>query len=221
MAKDQKVYMPLVIGDWLKGTLGMKAEVRGVYISLLLYQWDNGFIPSDLETLSLIDQEVGKVWVMLKDKFVELSPGKLHNVKNDEVKAFWSKQRKNGITGGRPKKENPNRIPNNNPKANPNHNHHNDLDNDLDLEERLKGSFDEIFLDNLKVGGAYPGIDIDLQLRQFCLKVRGSPGHYLDHEINGLRLAFQRQLREARPTSKQESPGERTGADIKRKLGIA
>lgn len=138
MAKDQKVYMPLMIGDWLKGTLGMKAEVRGVYINLLLYQWDNGFIPSDMEELCLIDPELPKVWDKLKHKFSESEPGKLQNKKAEDVRAFWQKQRKNGGKGGRPKKENLNNNLNNNPKENPNTNHHNDLDLDNDLELKNK-----------------------------------------------------------------------------------
>lgn len=142
MAKEQKVYMPLMIGDWLKGTRGMKAEVRGVYINLLLYQWDNGFIPADMETLSLIDPEVGKVWVFIKDKFIEVAPGQLKNLKNDEVKAFWAKQRKNGKSGGRPTKVNPLSNPDNNPKVNPNNNLHNDLDYDSDNELNNKKEYD-------------------------------------------------------------------------------
>lgn len=129
MAEGQKVYMPLVIGDWLKGTRGMRAEVRGVYLNLLLYQWDNGFIPSDMDELCLIDPELPKVWVKLKDKFVEIEPGKLQNKKNEEVREFWAKQKKNGKKGGRPKVNNPEANPNNNPK----HNHHNDIDLDNDI----------------------------------------------------------------------------------------
>lgn len=138
MAKDQKVYMPLMIGDWLKGTRGMKAEVRGVYINLLLFQWDNGYIPSDMEELCLIDPELPKVWDKLKDKFSEAAPGKLKNLKNDEVKAFWAKQRKNGKKGGKPKDSNPQTNPNHNPQTNPNHNLHNDIDLDNDILKNKK-----------------------------------------------------------------------------------
>lgn len=138
MAKEQKVYMPLMIGDWLKGTRGMKAEVRGVYLGLLLYQWDNGFIPSDMEELCLIDPEVPKVWDKIKMKFIEIAPGKLQNKKNLEVKEFWAKQKKNGENGGRPKKDNPKGNLNNNPKDNPNLNLHNDIDLDNDFELKIK-----------------------------------------------------------------------------------
>lgn len=142
MAKDQKVYMPLMIGDWLKGTRGMRAEVRGVYINLLLFQWDNGFIPSAMEDLLLIDPELGKVWDKLKDKFVEISPGKLQNKKNEEVREFWAKQRKNGKKGGRPNNNNQKYNPDHNPTTNPNNNHHNDIDLDNDIDLKNKKEFD-------------------------------------------------------------------------------
>lgn len=145
MAKEQKVYMPLMIGDWLKGTRGMRADVRGVYLNLLLYQWDNGFIPSDWEELCLIDPEIPKVWDKIKSKFAEIAPGKLQNKKNEEVRDFWKKQSSNGKKGGRPKKENPKVNPDNNPKQNPNHKLHNDIDLDNDLDLKNKKESDEIF----------------------------------------------------------------------------
>ena len=138
MAKEQKVYMPLMIGDWLKGTRGMKAEVRGVYLGLLLFQWDNGFIPSDMEELCLIDPEVPKVWDKIKSKFIEIAPGKLQNKKNLEVKEFWAKQKKNGENGGRPKKSNPKENLTRNPNTNPKPNLHIDLDIDNELELKIK-----------------------------------------------------------------------------------
>jgi uncharacterized protein YdaU (DUF1376 family) len=135
MAKEKKhdVYMPLIIGDWLKGTRGMRANVRGVYLSLLLYQWDNGFIPEHIDDLVLIDSEVGSVWVFIFHKFVKIEDGKMQNEKLEEVRNFFSKQKKNGNKGGRPKNENPNH----NPKTNPNHNLHNGVgvDNEIGLKE--------------------------------------------------------------------------------------
>src|SRR5690606_15320181 len=111
MAKKLDVYMPLIIGDWLKGTRGMKANVKGVYVGLLLHQWDHGFIPDDMEELTLIEPEVGSVWVSLSDKFPLVSPGRRQNSKCEEVRRFFKKQRKNGEKGGRPKKNNPTDIP--------------------------------------------------------------------------------------------------------------
>lgn len=135
---EQKVYMPLMVGDWLKGTRGMKAEVRGVYLSLLLYQWDNGFIPSDWEELCLIDPELPKVWDKIKSKFVELEPGKLFNKKNTEVKEFWKKQKTNGEKGGRPKKKTQNETQTITQQQTQTQTFNNDLDlaNDLELEKQ-------------------------------------------------------------------------------------
>lgn len=188
-----KPYMPLMMGDWIRGTRAMKAEVKGVYIGLLIHQYDQGWLPSDLETLALIEPEVVKVWVILKDKFEEFEPGKLRNKKLEEVRDFWSKQAKNGKKGGRPKKEEPKLNPNNNPERNPNTNHHNDLDIDYDIENKLKGAFDEIYLEAQKM--KWPHLDFMFEFRTFCEKVRGSPDHYANHETSGLRLALQSQLR--------------------------
>lgn len=138
-----KPYMPLMIGDWLKGTRGMKAEVRGVYLGLLLHQYEHGFIPADIESLALIEPEVGKVWVSLKSKFKEIEEGKLQNRKCEVVKEFWDKQGKNGKKGGRPKKSKPKQNPKHNPNGNPNHNLHNDHDYDYDNDIKEGGVGEE------------------------------------------------------------------------------
>lgn len=129
-----KPYMPLMMGDWIRGTRGMKAEVRGVYISLLIHQYDNGFLPNDLEELRLIDPEIDKVWDKLSGKFQAQSDGKLLNIKLEEVRKYFNKQRDNGVKGGRP--NNPNNNPNHNPNNNPNHNLHNEYDYDYNLNKK-------------------------------------------------------------------------------------
>lgn len=149
MAKKIDVYMPLIIGDWLKGTRGMKASVKGVYIGLLLYQWDNGFIPDDPDELALIEPEVGSVWVFISDKFPVVAPGRRQNPKCEEVRNFFQKQANNGRKGGRPKKENPKGNPNSNPKQNPNPNP------PFELEYEYEYEYDNEF----KEGGAGETID--------------------------------------------------------------
>lgn len=215
-----------MVGDWLKGTRGMKAEARGVYLGLLLHQFETGWIPSGLEELALIEPEVGKVWVSLKEKFVEFEPGKLRNNKLVEVLAFWEKQRGNGSKGGRPKKENPKPNPNNNPEQNPKPNHHNDLDHDndhvfekeggageTDSDARVAGAIGEILLDNLKV--VYGRLNVPEELDRFKAKVRGSPNFYRNHDDDGLRMAFQSQLRSMDSLIKNSSNGKsRTNTPI-------
>jgi uncharacterized protein YdaU (DUF1376 family) len=231
---NQKVYMPLMMGDWIKGTRGMRAEVKGVYIGLLIHQYDHGFIPNDVDELALIEPEVNKVWVKLKDKFEEFEPGKLRNKKCEEVRDFWTKQRINGEKGGRPKKENPKHNPKVNPEPNPDHNLNNDLDIDSDnelknkkestiegdgftyeflesavkvIEEKLL-ELDEIYLNNQAT--KWPHLDFDYEYRTFCEKVRGSPEFYKDHRDGGIRLAFQKQLRDS-PRRKQNGLNQTTG----------
>ena len=203
-----KPYVPLMVGDWLKGTRGMRAEARGVYLGLLLHQFEVGWIPRDMEELALIEPEVGKVWVSIKDKFEEIEPGKLRNKKLVDVLAFWEKQRGNGSKGGRPIKSKPKDNPNDNPNSNPNHNHHNDLDNDNDNvfdkggtggELNPEAAIDPLFLEGVKASGAYPGVDIDREVQRFILKVKTSPSVYRGHGNEGLKSAFLYQIKFAVP----------------------
>lgn len=225
---EQKVYMPLMIGDWLKGTRGMKAEVRGVYLNLLLYQWDNGFIPSDWEELCLIDPEISKVWDKLKSKFAELEPGKLYNKKNQEVKDFWAKQRGNGSKGGRPKKETQSKTQTVTQQQTQTQTFNNDLDLDndpefkYDLKEGAQGEktahtvtvevprgtedmtdewFASIFDDKYMEGLVFPfrGVEIKIEFEKFKVKVRGSPEEYGKRDTGGLRNAFLYQLNQVKP----------------------
>lgn len=211
-----KPYMPLMMGDWIKGTRGMRADVKGVYIGLLIHQYDHGYLPADLDDLSLIEPEVGKVWVKLKEKFEEFEPGRLRNKKLEEVREFWNKQASNGKKGGRPPKQKPEENPNNNPKTNPNHKLHYDLDLDTDLELKFKEAFDEIYLEDQRMKWGH--VDFEFQFKTFCEKVRGSPGHYQSHTSDGLRLALQSQLRNAKPIikHKKQSAGDLAAAFAER-----
>lgn len=163
MAKKIDVYMPLIIGDWLKGTRGMKASVKGVYIGLLLYQWDNGFIPDDPDELALIEPEVGSVWVFISDKFPVVAPGRRQNSKCEEVRNFFQKQANNGRKGGRPKKENPKGNPNSNPKQNPNPNP------PFELEYEYEYEYDNEF----KEGGVGEELDGDVYPSEFLERDEG------------------------------------------------
>lgn len=178
-SKDQKVYMPLVHGDWLKGTQGMKAEVRGVYINLLLYQWNEGFIPSDWDDLCSIDPEVVKVWDKLQKKFIQVAPGQLQNAHLEEIREFWKKQKKNGKKGGRPKNINPEVNPTTNPNNNPNSNLHNDLDidNESDLKNKEGAEFSdyEQWTDDVISGNDWLFAD---KLRNLGIEVNGKLSEY-------------------------------------------
>lgn len=174
----------------------MKAEVRGVYIDLLIHQYDHGFLPADYDELCLIAPELPKVWVKLKDKFEEFEPGKLQNKKLEEVRNFFNKQCSNGKKGGRPKKEKTTNNPKVNPKQNPNHNLHNEYEHELDIELKLKESLDAIYL-NMEAA-KWGHVDFLFEVESFKNKVRGSPEDYLGHDTPAMRKAFQYQLRHAK-----------------------
>lgn len=160
-----KPYMPLEVGNWLKGTRGMRAQMRGVYLGLLLHQWEDFCIPESLEELVLIEPEVAQVWDKLKVKFESIGDGKLQNRKLEMVRAFWIKQKQNGSKGGAKKfaasqpeiplpldnpNSNPNDIPISNPNDNPKHNHHIDIDNDIDSnidnDKKKKGKREKVYV---------------------------------------------------------------------------
>lgn len=78
------------------------------------------------------------------------------------------------------------------------------------VEEKLL-ELDEIYLDQQK--HKWPHLDFAYQLETFIEKVRGSPEFYYKHSDGGIRLAFQKQLREAKakqPNGKSFSKNDRT-----------
>lgn len=78
---------------------------------------------------------------------------------------------------------------------------HMEIENEIvienEIEDRIKEAFDSIYLDKQNI--KWPHIDFMFEYRSFCEKVRGSPDHYKRHDTGGLRLAFQSQLRNAKP----------------------
>lgn len=73
------------------------------------------------------------------------------------------------------------------------------------IENRLKGAFDEIYLDQEKI--KWPHIDFEFEYYAFCNKVRGSPEKYISHDVGAMRLALQSQLRHAKPKIKMKQNG--------------
>ncbi len=194
----KKPYMPLMMGDWLMMTSGLRADAKGVIVELLIHQYHHGRLPEPLDDLTLIQPQVGSVWVMIEHLFPVTSLGSRHNPELEETRAFWAKQAGNGKLGGRPKKEKPEVNPNNNPDINPKHNHHNDLDLDLDtdLVIKLDSALDEIYLGNIR--SAWKHINFDIELLSFRQKVIGNPGDYQNRTVGQLRNALQSQLRSAK-----------------------
>jgi uncharacterized protein YdaU (DUF1376 family) len=69
------------------------------------------------------------------------------------------------------------------------------------LGQNLVNAFDEIYIEQNRI--VWREKDFDAELNAFCIKVRGSPERYANHDSDGLRLALQAQLRNA-PNKKKE-----------------
>lgn len=91
MAKDPAIL--LYIDKWITATQGMRAESKGWYLELILYQFDKGNLPNDLDELAsicrirpsefnLFKQVFEQV---LKQKFKEKDNGTLENDFANEI----------------------------------------------------------------------------------------------------------------------------------------
>jgi hypothetical protein len=80
------------------------------------------------------------------------------------------------------------------------------------IEDRIKSAFDSIYLEQQSI--KWPHVDFKFEYRSFCEKVRGSPKHYAQHDTGGLRLAFQSQLRNAKPKTNGHSKGKQSTGDL-------
>lgn len=67
----------------------------------------------------------------------------------------------------------------------------------MSLEETIQLAFGDIYLEQQRM--VWRDRNVDFEYRAFVEKVRGSPGRYEGRDTDGLRLAFQKQLRESKP----------------------
>lgn len=107
-------YMQLWVKEWLasSGTRRLSLAGRGLYIDLAFFQWEDGYLPDDVEELAAMvgvsEEEFAKAWSKVEKQFPVIEPGKRANerIANDreEALAKVAKQSQNGSKGGRPKK---------------------------------------------------------------------------------------------------------------------
>lgn len=105
MAKNP--VLPLYYNDILGATQDWLDEEFGAYMRLLIYQWDKGFIPSEMVRLKKIADSAEKNWTVLSKKFTPDEQGFLKNSVMEKIRikreSFLNHQLENGIQGGRPK----------------------------------------------------------------------------------------------------------------------
>jgi uncharacterized protein YdaU (DUF1376 family) len=106
---DKKLKAPafqFYVQDFLTGVHFLNMEERGMYITLLCYQWDKGEIPK--KRLGFL---AGKEWENLSDdlreKFTDCGDHIINErleIERNKKLNFIEKQSQNGAKGGRPKK---------------------------------------------------------------------------------------------------------------------
>lgn len=188
--------------------------MQGLHVCLLAESWANGGLPNDNEhPLGLGSTDV-QVWFKIKHKWF-LKDGHWFNVKLEEVRAaretFREKQREKGILSGKKRNQKQTTVQ-------PKENHGSTVvepiesESEYEIENRLKEAFDEIYVEQQQI--KWPHIDFMFEFRSFCEKVRGSPVHYRSHDTGGLRLAFQSQLRNAKPKKNGTGKNKQSTADL-------
>lgn len=127
MSSD-KFILPLFYKRFMSSTQHWTDEEVGAYLRLLIYQWDNGTLPTEFSRLTRIADSAERHWPLLSKKFPEGKNKVMEDIREERVK-FVERQRLNGARGGRPRKqeletqnepkENPT-LSKNEPKENPN-----------------------------------------------------------------------------------------------------
>ena len=189
MAKDPRFnFYP---DNWIGGTEGFTLEQEGAYLALIIMQSKIGRFSAEQAMDKLMQKTRGntavstKLWNFLLPKFEtdgkmfwsdrlenEIEKSKRHSkLQSQRVKVRWEKESGNTAV-----------IP--------------VYGNGIGIEDKIKSAFDEIYLQTQKMQWGH--IDFEFEYKTFCEKVRGSPGRYSDRDTDGMRLALQSQLRNAR-----------------------
>jgi hypothetical protein len=150
MAKNNDPAFLFYSQDFIVGTLAMTFEERGKYITLLCYQHQAGHM--SLETIRFL---VGLVSDNLLSKFEIDNDGKYYNERLDieinKRNKFYESRTKNGLKGGRPKKEI--KKPYGKPKENHSEDEDEDVNNILIIQNNTIYDFENFWNDyDKKVG---------------------------------------------------------------------
>lgn len=131
--------------DWLGGTSHMSAIEERAYLRLIIYQWQNGHIPTTdrqrMRVAMCSESEWIDAWETLRDKFIEIDAKKIincetsgtvlvnqkcHQKREEAIPTYHERVTRavnNGKKGGRPKGKpqsaDGTRKPTNNPDRNP------------------------------------------------------------------------------------------------------
>lgn len=209
MAKDPRFnFYP---DNWDGGTEDFTLEQEGAYLRLIIMHSRKGRFTAEQAIDTLMRKTRGNtavstgLWNFLIPKFEtdgkvywserlekELEKSRIHSEKqSDRIKKRWSKESGNTTVYT-------------NEQVLPVNGSGNRIETDLrkevqeeTIDARLDTAFNDLYLEplSMKAPTLYPGVDFTRELERFRLKVKGSPRVYADRNSEGLRAAFEFQLR--------------------------
>ncbi len=89
---DADIWMPLYIGDYLAATAHLGATESGAYLHLLMHQWKNGRLPSDVEGLrriAKVDKDAWSIAWALLESFFDHAQGFPVQMRMEEIREEW------------------------------------------------------------------------------------------------------------------------------------
>lgn len=102
-------YFPLYYQRLLTSTVGWKDDEFGAYLKLLIYQFDKGAVPDNMDEIGRISKVAKKKWELIGKKFKPDGNGGLKNQVMDEIRedilGKIQTNIENGKRGGRPRKK--------------------------------------------------------------------------------------------------------------------
>lgn len=114
---------PLYYNDMDRSTRDWTDSEYGCFMRLLVHQWAQGYLPSDMERLCRIAPTAEKNWAVIGCKFTDIGDGKIQNIRLEKIRneqiEFKKKQSENGKKGGNPAFKKGYANPYNNPSDNP------------------------------------------------------------------------------------------------------
>jgi uncharacterized protein YdaU (DUF1376 family) len=217
-------YIPLYIGDWEQDVNGLSIEAEGAWLKIIFKCWRNeGSFTATVEILArvckvtpekfatiLLEWELGNICEITRHENGLITLASRRILRDCEI----SKERQiSGAKGGAKRKQNLSKSEAN-IKQNPEYEYEYESDNEVkvvkervqgkplkdEIEEKLATALDELYIDGQLPKWSH--IDFQFEYMTFCEKVRGSPEHYRNHDVGGIRLAFQKQLRDAKSKPK-------------------
>jgi uncharacterized protein YdaU (DUF1376 family) len=207
---SKQPYIPLYLGDWTQDTDGLTIEAEGAWLRVIFKCWRNsGDFTATVEILARICKvdcskfaSILLEWKMNNICDVIEHDNVLITLTSRRMKTDIAKSAVKALSGSKGGKVAQAKIKQNENSAKANSDIDNDIviDTDNSIELKLKESLNEIYIDQQRPKWAH--IDFDFELNSFLEKVRGSPDDYLTRDNSGIKLAFQYQLRNAKPKGK-------------------